>query len=116
VNDPAHDASERSRLIERLNSDARTLDDNVTAATCLPCSDGLTDQTLSCTAKAHVPKPERHAACLHVRRAMQAACRRASCAAEGGSAAGPKPGRVGFCVELGGATSQLSLDVKHNSR
>jgi hypothetical protein len=33
----------------------------------------LTDQTLSCTAKAHVPKPERHAACLHVSRAMQAA-------------------------------------------
>jgi len=23
---------------------------------------GLTDQTLSCTARAHVPKPERHAA------------------------------------------------------
>jgi hypothetical protein len=36
----------------------------------------LTDQTLSCTAKAHVPKPERHAARLHVRRAMRAACRR----------------------------------------
>ena len=28
-----------------------------------------TDQTLSCAAKAHVPKPERHAARLHVRRA-----------------------------------------------
>jgi len=33
----------------------------------------LTDQTLSCAARALVPKPERHAACLHVRRAMQAA-------------------------------------------
>jgi hypothetical protein len=30
-------------------------------------------QTLSCAAKAHVPKPKRHAACLHVSRAMQAA-------------------------------------------
>ena len=29
----------------------------------------LTDQTLSCTARARVPKPERHAARLHVRRA-----------------------------------------------
>src|SRR6185369_3169646 len=28
-----------------------------------------TDQTLSCTARARVPKPERHAARLHVRRA-----------------------------------------------
>jgi hypothetical protein len=34
---------------------------------------GLTAQTLSCTARAHVPKPTRRAACLHVRRAMQAA-------------------------------------------
>jgi hypothetical protein len=34
---------------------------------------GLTDQTLSCAAKAHVPKPERHAACLYVSRAMRAA-------------------------------------------
>jgi len=37
---------------------------------------GLTDQTLSCTAKAHVPKPERHDMRLHVRRAMRVACRR----------------------------------------
>jgi len=34
---------------------------------------GLTDQTLSCTARAHVPKPERRAARLHVRRALRAA-------------------------------------------
>jgi hypothetical protein len=34
---------------------------------------GLTAKALSCTAKAHVPKPMRHAACLHVSRAMQAA-------------------------------------------
>jgi len=33
----------------------------------------LTDQTLSCTARAHVATAARHAACLHVRRAMQAA-------------------------------------------
>jgi LPS O-antigen subunit length determinant protein (WzzB/FepE family) len=32
-----------------------------------------TEQALSCAARAHVPKPQRHAACLHVRRAMQAA-------------------------------------------
>jgi hypothetical protein len=30
-------------------------------------------QWLSCTARAHVPKPKRRAACLHVSRAMQAA-------------------------------------------
>src|SRR3954454_10380540 len=36
----------------------------------------LTDQTLSCAARAHVAAAERHAACPHVRRAMQAACRR----------------------------------------
>jgi hypothetical protein len=34
---------------------------------------GLTDQTLSCAAKADVPKPMQHAVCLHVRRAMRAA-------------------------------------------
>jgi hypothetical protein len=34
---------------------------------------GLTEQALSCAARAHVPKPERRAACLHVSRAMQAA-------------------------------------------
>src|SRR6185369_15129919 len=28
---------------------------------------GPTDQTLSCAARAHVPKPERHAACLHLK-------------------------------------------------
>ena len=32
-----------------------------------------TARWLSCTARACVPKPKRHAACLHVRRAMQAA-------------------------------------------
>jgi hypothetical protein len=37
---------------------------------------GLTDQTLSCAAKAHVPKPTRHDTCPHVRRAMRVACRR----------------------------------------
>jgi|SRR3954447_7401315 len=33
----------------------------------------LTDQTLSCAARAHVATAERHAACLHLKRAMQAA-------------------------------------------
>ncbi len=37
---------------------------------------------------------------------MRVACRRASCAERGGSAAGPKPGRVGFCGELGRAALQ----------
>jgi hypothetical protein len=37
---------------------------------------GLTDQTLSCAARAHVPKPERRSACTHVSRATQAARRR----------------------------------------
>jgi len=38
-----------------------------------PFSACPTDQTLSCAAKAHVPKPQRRAACLHLKRAMQAA-------------------------------------------
>jgi len=33
----------------------------------------LTDQTLSCAAKAHVATAARHAACPHVKGAMQAA-------------------------------------------
>jgi len=34
---------------------------------------GLTDQTLSCAARAYVAAAARHAACLHLKRAMQAA-------------------------------------------
>jgi hypothetical protein len=34
---------------------------------------GLTDQTLSCAAKALVTTAERHAACLHLKCAMQTA-------------------------------------------
>jgi hypothetical protein len=64
---------------------------------------GLTDQTLSCAAKAHVVTAARHAACLHVSRAMRAACRPAGAAERGGSAAGPKPGRASFYGELGRA-------------
>jgi len=37
------------------------------------CQVRPTEQALSCAAKAHVPKPTRRAACLHVSRAMQAA-------------------------------------------
>jgi hypothetical protein len=33
----------------------------------------LTEQALSCAARAYVPKPVRRAACLHLKRAMQAA-------------------------------------------
>jgi hypothetical protein len=33
----------------------------------------LTEQALSCAARAHMDTAERHAACLHMRRAMQAA-------------------------------------------
>jgi hypothetical protein len=33
----------------------------------------LTAKALSCAARAYVPKPMRHAACLHVNRAMQTA-------------------------------------------
>ena len=34
---------------------------------------GLTVQRLTRAAKAHVPKPKRHAACLHLKRAVRAA-------------------------------------------
>jgi len=34
---------------------------------------GLTAKALSCAARAHVTTAERHAACLHLKRAMQAA-------------------------------------------
>src|SRR3954454_14099506 len=64
---------------------------------------GLTDQTLSCAARAHVATAARHTACLHVSRAMRAACRPAGTAERGGSPAGPKPGRASFYGELGGA-------------
>jgi hypothetical protein len=37
---------------------------------------------------------------------MQAACRRPSIGERAGSAGGPKPGRVGFCVELGGGSGR----------
>gem|GEM_PF-6763888 len=63
----------------------------------------------NCTARAFVATAARHAACLHVRCGMQAACRHASCAAEGGSAAGPKPGRVSFWGELGAPVLERKL-------
>ena len=44
---------------------------------------------------------ERRAARPHLKRAMRAACRREGLTFLGGSAAGPKPGRVGFYGELG---------------
>ena len=46
------------------------------AASCINEMVGLTDQTLSCAARARVPKPTRRSACTHVSRAMQAARRR----------------------------------------
>jgi hypothetical protein len=63
----------------------------------------LTDQTLSCAARARVPKPTRRDTRLHVRRAMRVACRRAGLTSRAGSAGGPKPGRASFYGELGGS-------------
>jgi len=42
----------------------------------------------------------------HVSRAVRAACRRPSTAERAGSAGGPKPGRAGFYLELGGRRRQ----------
>src|SRR3954451_4255779 len=61
----------------------------------------LTDQTLSCAARAHVATAARHAACLPVRRAVRAASPLTSPTARADWAGGPKPGRVGFYGELG---------------
>src|SRR3954452_7134092 len=47
-----------------------------------------------------VTTAERHAACLHLKCAMQEACRRSGTAERGGSAAGAKPGRASFYGEL----------------
>ena len=66
----------------------------------------LTDQTLSCAARAHVLTAARHGACLHLKRAMLAACRRSNTAERGGSAAEPKPGRASFYGELAGRLRQ----------
>ncbi len=52
-----------------------------------------------------MPKPQRRTACTHVSRAMQAARRRSGFDYSRRFSAGPKPGRVGFCVELDGAPS-----------
>jgi hypothetical protein len=54
-----------------------------------------------------VATAERHAACLHLRRAMRAACRPAGTAERAGSAGGPKPGRASFYGELGGGEPEL---------
>src|SRR3954451_12027632 len=54
---------------------------------------GLTDQTLSCAARAHVATAARRTACLHVSRAMQAARRRSVLTSRAGSARGAKTGR-----------------------
>jgi hypothetical protein len=72
-----------------------------------------TAKALSCAATAHVATAARHVACPHLRRAMQAAGRRASCAERGGSAAGPKPGRASFCAELGRPSQTLLLSVTY---
>jgi hypothetical protein len=61
----------------------------------------LTVRRLTRAAKALVGTAARRAACLHVNRAVQAACRRESTAEKGGSAAGPKPGRDRCYLELG---------------
>src|SRR4051812_49967015 len=60
--------------------------------------------TFTCAASARVATAARRTACLHVSRAMQAARRRSDFDFRGGSAAGPKPGRVRCYLELGGGT------------
>ena len=65
---------------------------------------GLTVKRLTRAARAHVATAARRTACLHVSRAMQAARRRAVLVLRAGSAGGPKPGRAGFYLELGGRT------------
>jgi len=52
------------------------------------------------------PRPEADAArrLPHVSRALRAACRRPSTAERAGLAGGPKPGRAGFYLELGGGS------------
>jgi hypothetical protein len=69
----------------------------------------LTVQRLTRAARAHVPKPMRRTACLHVSRAMQAARRRADLIYRAGSAGGPKPGRAGFYLELGRRSAYFSI-------
>jgi hypothetical protein len=65
----------------------------------------LTPLALSCTAKTHVPKPRGAAAAAHTAGQQRAICSRRDTApvlfGQGGSAAGPKPGRAGFSDELG---------------
>jgi hypothetical protein len=77
---------------------------------------GLTDQTLSCAAKAHVATAARHDTRLHVRRAMRVACRRSNTAERAGSAGGPKPGRASFYGELAGSLPSCRLDLVHIKR
>src|SRR5687767_1205314 len=67
---------------------------------------GLTDLTLSCAARARVPKPERCGGCRQrtdVERVANCNRRDAVTLAtkQGSSAAGPKPGRTSFSVKLG---------------
>jgi hypothetical protein len=66
----------------------------------------LTDLTLSCAAKARVPRPKRHGGCRRgVAKPRLATCNRRDAGHAGdevGSpAAGPKPGRTSFSVKLG---------------
>ena len=72
---------------------------------------GPTAKALSCAARAHVATATRRAACPHLKCAMLAACRRSGTAERGGSAAGPEPGRVGFCVELGRGNTLCFMKV-----
>jgi hypothetical protein len=66
---------------------------------------GLTDLTLSCVARARVPKPCGRQVAAHTAGQRRAVCNRHDAAAlgfsPGGSAAGPKPGRASSSVKLG---------------
>jgi len=70
----------------------------------------LTVQRLTRAARALVATAARHAACLHLRRAMRAAWRRSNTATRAGSAGEPKPGRAGFYLELGGPPPNSPYD------
>jgi len=75
----------------------------------------LTVKRLTRAARARVPKPTRRTACLHVSRAMQAARRRPGFDSRGGSAAGPKPGRAGFYLELAGSGVAIASTLRRSN-
>ena len=74
-----------------------------------------TVQRFTCAARARVPKPMRRTACTHVSRAMQAARRRDGFDVTRRFSAGPKTGRVGFYLELGGGIRPQRIATVRNA-